>query len=306
MFVPPINLGQFQPSPATLADWIYQIWNYLQNNPIATQEQLQEYIATFITTSPETQELIGEGVEQYLTDNPPEAPVQSVQGKTGTVTLAFNDILKNNNTAPVYRAASMPSQSTLQAQYNLGYRLFVNTSTQEIYSITNTGTTTLVGKGKFDGTTIDLNTAEGDTTIDEAVTDLDERLDTAETSLTTLNNTVPKPGDTFGTASAPFSCMAYGVVTGAGKELWVSIPVSLWSDTTVDMDVSALKYLHAAFRMPAGGYIIGNMVDLSSYVTQLQLRSKGRGLYMTLIKDDGWGAVNNSCTTGSCQIAVTF
>lgn len=172
MFVPPINLGQFQPSPATLADWIYQIWNYLQNNPIATQEQLQEYIATFITTSPETREIIGEGVEQYLTDNPPEAPVQSVQGKTGAVTLAFNDILKNNNTAPVYRAASMPSQSTLQAQYNLGYRLFVNTTTQEIYSITNTGTTTLVGKGKFDGTTVDLNTAQGDTTIAEAINDL--------------------------------------------------------------------------------------------------------------------------------------
>lgn len=172
MFVPPINLGQFQPSPATLADWIYQIWNYLQNNPIATQEQLQEYIATFITTSPETQELIGEGVEQYLTDNPPQAPVQSVQGKTGAVTLAFNDILKNNNTAPVYRAASMPSQSTLQAQYNLGYRLFVNTSTQEIYSITNTGGTTLVGKGKFDGTDIDLDTEQGDTTIYESIQEI--------------------------------------------------------------------------------------------------------------------------------------
>lgn len=187
MFVPPINLGQFQPSPATLADWIYQIWNYLQNNPIATQEQLQEYIATFITTSPETQALIGEGVEQYLTDNPPQAPVQSVQGKTGAVTLAFNDILKNNNTAPVYRAASMPSQSTLQAQYNLGYRLFVNTSTQEIYSITNTGSTTLVGKGKFDGTTIDLDTAQGDTTIAEAVTENADNIDALTTTVSGLS-----------------------------------------------------------------------------------------------------------------------
>lgn len=177
-FIPPLNLGNFQPSPATLSQWIYQIWQYLQENPIATQEQLDEYIATFITTSPETQALIGEGVEQYLTDNPPQAPVQSVQGKTGAVTLAFNDILKNNNTAPVYRAASMPSQSTLQAQYNLGYRLFVNTTTQEIYSITNTGSTTLVGKGKFDGTTVDLNSADGDTTIAEAITALDDRLDT--------------------------------------------------------------------------------------------------------------------------------
>lgn len=182
-FIPPLNLGNFQPSPATLSQWIYQIWQYLQENPIATQEQIEEYIATFITTSPETQALIGEGVEQYLEDNPPQAPVQSVQGKTGAVTLAFNDILKNNNTAPVYRAASMPSQSTLQAQYNLGYRLFVNTTTQEIYSITNTGSTTLVGKGKFDGTDIDLDTDQGDTTIAEAITDVNDSLVSATTAV---------------------------------------------------------------------------------------------------------------------------
>lgn len=214
MFVPPINLGQFQPSPATLADWIYQIWNYLQNNPIATQEQLQEYIATFITTSPETQELIGEGVEQYLTDNPPVAPVQSVQGKTGAVTLAFNDILKNNNTAPVYRAASMPSQSTLQSQYNLGYRLFVNTSTQEIYSITNTGGTTLVGKGKFDGTNIDVNTAEGDTTISEAVTAIEASIANINSKLSVSTIT---PSWASGFNQESLQCCKYGnVVTVSG------------------------------------------------------------------------------------------
>lgn len=190
-FVPPLNLGGFQPSPATLAQWVYQIWQYLQENPIATQEQLQEYIGTFITTSPETQAMIGAGVEEYLTDNPPQAPVQSVQGKTGAVTLAFNDILKNNNTAPVYRAASMPSQSTLQAQYNLGYRLFVNTTTQEIYSITNTGSTTLVGKGKFDGTTIDLDTAQGDTTIAEAITEINNAIVPVQRTYTVMSDYTP-------------------------------------------------------------------------------------------------------------------
>jgi hypothetical protein len=169
MFVPPINLGQFQPSPATLADWIYQIWNYLQNNPIATQEQIQEYIGTFITTSPETQELIGEGVEQYLTDNPPQSPVQSVQGKTGAVTLNYPDIVPASNAVPVYRAASAPNTSAAQGLYNNGYRLFVNTTTQEIYTISPAGALSLVGRGKFDGTTVDLNSADGDTTIAEAI-----------------------------------------------------------------------------------------------------------------------------------------
>lgn len=173
MFVPPINLGQFQPSPATLADWIYQIWNYLQNNPIATQEQVQEYIASFITTSAEAQELIGEGVEQYLTDNPPQAPVQSVQSKTGAVVLSYPDIVQASNAVPVYRAATAPNTSTAQGLYNNGYRLFVNTATQEIYTIAPAGALSIVGRGKFDGTTVDVNTAAGDTTIAEALTAVD-------------------------------------------------------------------------------------------------------------------------------------
>ena len=171
-FIPPLNLGGFQPSPATLAQWVYQIWQYLQENPIATQEQIQEFIGTFITTSPTVQEMIGEGVDNYLVDNPPAAPVQSVQGKTGAVVLNYPDIVPASNAVPVYRAASVPSVNTLVGQYNLGYRLFVNTATQEIYTITPAGALSLVGRGKFDGTDIDVNSEQGDTTIAEALTKL--------------------------------------------------------------------------------------------------------------------------------------
>lgn len=171
-FIPPLNLGGFQPSPATLAQWVYQIWQYLQENPIATQEQLQEYIGNFITTSPETQTMIGQGVEQYLTENPPTAPVQSVQGKTGAVQLAYNEIVPASNAVPVYKASSTPSTNTLTGQYNLGYRLFVNTATQEIFTISPAGALSLVGRGKFDGTTVDLNSAQGDTTIAESISEL--------------------------------------------------------------------------------------------------------------------------------------
>ena len=171
-FVPPLNLGGFQPSPATLAQWVYQIWQYLQENPIATEEQLKEYIGTFITTSPETQAMIGAGVEEYLTENPPTAPVQSVQGKTGAVQLAYNEIVPASNAVPVYKASSTPATNTLVGQYNLGYRLFVNTATQEIFTISPAGALSLVGRGNFDGTTIDLNTAEGDTSIYESIQEI--------------------------------------------------------------------------------------------------------------------------------------
>lgn len=175
-FLPPINLGSFKPAPATLAQWVYDIWQYLQENPIATQEDITTYIQNYFETSPEVQEVVGEVVAQYLLDNPPQAPVQSVQGKTGAVTLNYPDIVPASNAVPVYRAASAPNTSTAQGLYNNGYRLFVNTATQEIYTISNSGVLSLVGRGKFDGTTVDLDTAQGDTTIAESVGELGERI----------------------------------------------------------------------------------------------------------------------------------
>lgn len=191
-FLPPINLGSFKPSPATLAQWVYDIWNYLQENPIATQEDIATYIQNYFDTSPEVQEIVGDVVEQYLLDNPPQAPVQSVQGKTGAVTLNYPDIVPASNAVPVYRAASAPNTSTAQGLYNNGYRLFVNTATQEIYTISNSGALALVGRGKFDGTTVDLNTSQGDTTIAEAIA----ALETTEVTTGVSNNITDDQGAT--------------------------------------------------------------------------------------------------------------
>lgn len=168
MFIPPMNLGQFQPSPATMSQWIYQIWQFLQENPIATETEIREFIQSELTQS----ETLGNAIEEYLTENPPPAPVQSVQGKTGAVQLAYNEIVPASNAVPVYKASSTPSASTLQGQYNNGYRLFVNTATQEIFTISPAGALSLVGRGKFDGTTIDLDTEQGDTTIYESIQEI--------------------------------------------------------------------------------------------------------------------------------------
>lgn len=156
-------------TPATLSQWVYQIWQFLQDNPIATETEIREFIQSELSQS----SVVGEAVDAYLTENPPESPVQSVQGKTGAVTLAYNDIVASSNAVPVYKAASTPSTSTLTGQYNLGYRLFVNTTTQEIYTISPAGALSLVGRGNFDGTTIDVNTSEGDTTIAEKFAEME-------------------------------------------------------------------------------------------------------------------------------------
>lgn len=172
MFTPPLNMGQFQPSPATMSQWIYQIWKFLQENPIATETEIREFIQSELVQS----ETLANAIEDYLTENPPEAPVQSVQGKTGAVTLAYSDIVPASNAVPVYKAASTPTANTLTGQYNIGYRLFVNTTTQEIFTISPAGALSLVGRGKFDGTTVDVNSAQGDTTISEAITEINNNI----------------------------------------------------------------------------------------------------------------------------------
>lgn len=199
-FLPPINMGSFKPSPATLAQWVYDIWQYLQENPIATQDDITAYIQNYFETSPEVQEVVGEVVAQYLLDNPPQAPVQSVQGKTGAVMLNYPDIVPASNAVPVYRAASAPNVSTAQGLYNNGYRLFVNTTTQEIFTISNSGALALVGRGKFDGTTVDLDTTHGDTTIAEAVnensnsiTSLTSSIQTSVTNINTQLTALSRP-----------------------------------------------------------------------------------------------------------------
>lgn len=265
MFVPPLNLGGFQPSPATLAQWVYQIWQYLQENPIATQEQLQEYIGTFITTSPETRAMIGEGVEQYLTENPPAAPVQSVQGKTGAVQLAYNEIVPASNAVPVYKASSTPSTNTLTGQYNLGYRLFVNTTTQEIFTISPAGALSLVGRGKFDGTTIDLDTAQGDTTISEAVTAIEASISGIQTSLNTANTAIqalesdlPKLGPEQGLSTSNFK----GI--GGRAQKWGRVCMLAIDTGKLNAAVSADATVGT---LPAGFRPISQVQVLNTYTT---------------------------------------
>ena len=306
-FIPPLNLGGFQPSPATLSQWVYQIWQYLQENPIATQEQLQEYIGTFITSSPEIQAMIGEGVEQYLTENPPTAPVQSVQGKTGAVRLAYNEIVPASNAVPVYKASSTPSTNTLVGQYNLGYRLFVNTATQEIYTITPAGALSLVGRGKFDGTTIDLDTAQGDTTIAEAVNELNDDMTLVTQSINDLNDDVTNLQDVFlPNTGTNVSADAFGWITNAGNNIIIGVPLNKIIPTDKTLTLTALRI---SMRTVGGGYAPLNRYDVPLSTELLSVEKTTIGLRITLSRTSGgWGATatNNTPLTGPITFSYTL
>ena len=108
LFVPPVNIGSWKPSPGTLSEWIYQIWKYLQDNPIATQQQITEYVQSVIgnDVSNVITEILPDQLDDYFEDNPIDFPVDSVCGKVGAVLLELADIVKTDSMLPIVSLAN--------------------------------------------------------------------------------------------------------------------------------------------------------------------------------------------------------
>jgi hypothetical protein len=128
MFIPPINLGGWKPSPATMSEWIYQIWKYLQDNPIATQEQIKEFINEQIgdDIAEKLPEVLPEELAAYFEEHPIDFPVDSVNGKLGTVLLELADIVQSDSMLPVVSLANDEAdQETLVESFEAGARICV-------------------------------------------------------------------------------------------------------------------------------------------------------------------------------------
>ena len=132
IFIPPINGGVFKPSSADIASWLYQIWSYLQENPIANETELTALI----------EQTMPEAVAAYLAEHPVEVdyPVDSVNGKTGAVTIDYAELV-NGTTVPVYRAANDEVGPTdLLDAYNEGCRFAVVDDTNTFVLLKNGNT----------------------------------------------------------------------------------------------------------------------------------------------------------------------
>lgn len=99
-FIPPLDLGQFTPSAAAISSWLYQIWKYLQENPIQSNETIQTEISDTVA------EAVPGAVAEYIEENPVDVPVLSVNGMIGAVVLAYNNLVGDGSTLPIYRAAT--------------------------------------------------------------------------------------------------------------------------------------------------------------------------------------------------------
>lgn len=108
MFIPPVDIGAWKPSPGTLSEWIYQIWQYLKANPIASKEQITEYISEIIGSdiSEQLPEVLPDELDKYFEDNPIDFPVTSVNEKIGAVLLELADIVETDSMLPVVSLAN--------------------------------------------------------------------------------------------------------------------------------------------------------------------------------------------------------
>lgn len=99
-FIPPIG-GVFKPNSADISSWLYQIWQYLQDNPIANIDELRALIADTLPAE------VATAVAEYLEEHPVEVdyPVTSVNSHTGAVVIEYAELV-DGTTLPVYYAAN--------------------------------------------------------------------------------------------------------------------------------------------------------------------------------------------------------
>lgn len=84
-FIPPIPIGQFKPSSEAIASWLYEVWKYLQENPIPAAEDVSSEAASV--------------AQNYIATNVPQMIASAIAA------LQYSDFV-NGTTLPVYRASN--------------------------------------------------------------------------------------------------------------------------------------------------------------------------------------------------------
>lgn len=138
-FIPPLG-GVFKPNSADISSWLYQIWQYLQDNPIANIDELRTLIADTLPAE------VATAVAEYLEEHPVEVdyPVDSVNGRTGAVTIDYAELV-NGLTVPIYRAANDEfGQNDLLEAYNEGCRFAVQDDSLFFVMLKNNNSITLL------------------------------------------------------------------------------------------------------------------------------------------------------------------
>ena len=144
-FIPPFDLGQFTPSAAAITSWLYQLWKYLQDNPIPDDAEIENIVTEMLPPEVET------AVEAYMQQHPVTAPVTSVNGLIGAVVITYASLV-TGETTPIYRASSSEiTQADLLDAWNDGCRFAVVDDTTVYAILRDLDTFTLLPCGSGGG-----------------------------------------------------------------------------------------------------------------------------------------------------------
>lgn len=144
-FIPPFDLGQFTPSAAAITSWLYQLWKYLQDNPIPDDAEIENIVTEMLPPEVET------AVEAYMQQHPISVPVTSVNGLIGAVVITYASLV-TGETTPIYRASSSEiTQADLLDAWNDGCRFAVVDDTTVYAILRDLDTFTLLPCGSGGG-----------------------------------------------------------------------------------------------------------------------------------------------------------
>ena len=274
-FIPPIDLGQFAPSAAAITSWLYQVWKYLQDNPIADQSEIQTTVTDTINEvlPPE----VADAVDEYMQQHPVSVPVTSVNGLIGAVVITYASLV-TGETTPIYRASSSEiTQADLLDAWNAGCRFAVVDDTTVYAILRDSDTFTLLpcGSGGGGGSGIEsINTtilpdANGNALVNAA--NLPMASNDATTISTAIGNAATAASNAA-TAASNAMTAATTVMTGAtsstaGAAGRVPAPPSAGTEKILGGDGAWHDFTDFAFFTPVfltrenGDYILSNAVQ---------------------------------------------
>lgn len=87
---------------------------------------------------------------------------------------------------------------------------------------------------------------------------------------------------------------AYGFVTSQATTLWLYLPF-VWQATVTSVTISKLLI---SLRVGAGGYLLTDGADITSYITNINVQKAQGILMIRATKSDGFGVTNNSIVIG--------
>lgn len=286
-FIPPFSLGGFKPSPATLSEFIYQIWLYLQQNPIMPEDEIKQEIAEtippavkdYVENNPDMAQSIADIVNEYLVENPPEAPVQSVNSQTGDVVIGYNSLVPANIQIPVFlhNTAATPNASTIIGLRNGGFRFTFNTETAKLSIIKSDYTLQEVAAGDvlsvnnktgavtLTAADIEVDPEEGDTNLKDVaddVGDLQTDVGTLQTDVGTLQTNVGTLQTNVGTLQTNVAALQSNFAIGA-----LTIDSRFTFNNPVVYKIGSMCFICGVLRVASGTLVLNSNIVPITYPT---------------------------------------